>query len=76
MMDIVTAENGGRQVAVDPEPRDWGFWDDVRQELWTPIPEQRTATARWGRAVLIIAALSTLSWIALILLVIAAISYL
>ena len=40
---------------------------------WVPDPyERRTATARRGRAILIIAALSALSWAAVLLIVIAA----
>jgi hypothetical protein len=74
MMDIVTNDNKGRQGAVETELRDWQFQDGRWREPWTPIPERKTATARWGRAVLIIAALSTLSWMVLILLLIAAIS--
>ena len=59
MMDIV--DNESRQRGV--ERNDWAFWDDLRQEPWTPLAEQKMATAaRWGRAILTIGAISSLCW--------------
>jgi hypothetical protein len=76
MMDITTIDNKDRQRAAEPELRDWELQDEHRREPWSLIPERKTATARWGRAVVIMAALSTLSWTVIVLLVIAAVAYL
>ena len=70
MMDIVTNDNEGRRGAAEPELYDWEFQADGWREPWSPVPERKTATARWGRAVLIIGALSTLAWAVVILAVI------
>ena len=57
MMDIIENDSEGRAESF-AQPRAW----EIHSDLWyAPIPERRTATARWGRAVPMIAALSTLA---------------
>jgi hypothetical protein len=83
MTDII-ANDDERRWAVDqaalPAEREW---DDAGQRSGVPkvIPnprpdysERSTAAARWEWSILIIAALSALSWAAVILFVIAALS--
>jgi len=82
MMDII-AKNDERLRATDRAERfadpEWrnggGDWCVPQNPGPSPIcPQQKTATARWQQSVLIIAALSALSWAAVIFLLIAALS--
>ena len=74
MMDTIEHDRGWQGVDRAErfaKPRAW----EVHSDYWcASVPEKRTATARWGRAVLIIAALSTLSWAVVLLAAIWALS--
>jgi hypothetical protein len=74
-LDIIEKDNEGRvdRATLFAQQRAW----EIHSNLWyAPIPERMTATGRWGRATLIIAALSTLSWAVLVLAGIEALAYL
>jgi hypothetical protein len=79
-MDIISNDIEGSQsldrAEAETELRDWGDrWRAPTNPIPVAIyPQRRTATASWHRSVLIITALSTLSWVALVLIVIAALS--
>ena len=71
MMDIITNDNEGRQAA-DAET---GLRDSDHRwcEPAATFP-RKTATASWGRSVLIITALSTLAWTVVVLILVEALS--
>ena len=79
MTDIITNDDERSWVPDQPEarePHDYGHdWcpHNYRIEA-SDYSERKTATARWQRSVVIIAALSALSWAALLLIVIGVIS--
>jgi|HubBroStandDraft_4_1064222.scaffolds.fasta_scaffold89514_1 hypothetical protein len=79
MMDIITNDNEGRQGTAPElfaDTRDWEIEDDRWRAPAVIYPQRRTATASWQRSVLIITALSTLAWAAVVLVVIEVLAYL
>jgi len=80
MLDIITNDVEDRQAAdAEMELHGWEIQGDRGSALTNPFPvaaypQQRTATASWQRAVLIITALSTLAWAVVVLVVIEALS--
>jgi hypothetical protein len=81
MSDLIANENERPWGPDQPDEREWrNSGHDWRAQKYQNGPpdysERRTATTRWQRSILIIAALSALSWAALILVVIALVSLL
>jgi hypothetical protein len=78
-MDIITNDNEGYQgvdrADAETEPRGWGDRGRVpTNPIPVPIYRRKTATASWRQSVLIITALSTLAWAAVVLVVIEALA--
>jgi len=78
MTDLIECARGAKPKGMLAD-REWGESVEHRHAPKVPNPwpdysERRTATASWQRSVLIIATLSALSWAAVILFVIAALS--
>jgi hypothetical protein len=81
MTDLIADDEERPWTSDEPDAREWR---DSRHNGHAPkyhnVPpdysERRTATARWQWSILIIAALSALSWAALILIVITLASFL
>ena len=82
MLDIITNDIEDRQAAdAETELRGWEIQGDRLRAPTNPIPvaiypQRRTATASWQRSILIITALSTLTWAAVVLVVIEALAHL
>ena len=86
MTDFIASDDDGRWDAdraalfAETEQRSWenhgDRWPDAKNgpDTAATYRQRTTATASWQRSVLIIAALSALSWAAVILIVIAALS--
>ena len=84
MTDFIASDDDGRWDAnraglfAETEPRSWenhgDRWPEAKDgpDTAAAYRQRTTATARWQRSVLIIAALSALAWAAVILIVIAA----
>jgi hypothetical protein len=85
MTDLIANDDDARwgrdrdEFFAETEQRRWENQGDRWPEAKDPAPtapytQRTTATASWQRSVLIIAALSALSWAAVIVIVIAALS--
>jgi hypothetical protein len=80
-MNDLIADDEERPWTSDPDAREWrdschNGRAQKHHNVQPDYSERRTATARWQRSILIIAALSALSWAALILIVITLASFL